>query len=89
MVENAIRHGVRIREDGQIRISTKKTDDQHEITIWDNGRGFEPDELDKQDGLHLGIRNVRERLEMMCGGSMDIQSAPDEGTTVVIRVPEE
>ena len=89
MVENAIRHGVRIREDGLIRISTEKIGDQHVITIRDNGKGFDPEKLDEQEGLHLGIRNVRERLEKMCGGSMDLQSAPDKGTTVVIRIPEE
>ncbi|MBQ9015582.1 MAG: histidine kinase [Firmicutes bacterium] len=89
MVENAIRHGVRIRSEGIIRISTGRSGGYHEIVIADNGEGFDLQRLDGQEGLHLGIRNVRERIEKMCGGSLQIQSAPDDGTTVVIRIPEE
>ena len=36
----------------------------------------------------MGIRNVRERIESMCGGSLQIDSRHDEGTTVTIRIPD-
>ncbi|MBR0308372.1 MAG: histidine kinase [Mogibacterium sp.] len=87
MVENAIRHGVRIRDDGVIKISSRNTGQLHEVTISDNGKGFDPEELEGKEGLHLGIRNVRERIERMCGGSLEIQSTPGTGTTVIIRIP--
>ena len=61
----------------------------YEITIRDNGKGFDTDSLDAMEGLHLGIRNVRERIEKMCKGTLDIQSEPGAGTKVVIRIPEE
>jgi len=89
MVENAIRHGVRIRENGLIRISTEKADGYHKIIIWDNGKGFDTASIEQKDGLHIGIRNVRERLQRMCGGTMEITSTPGEGTTVLICIPEE
>ena len=41
IVENAIRHGVRIREEGIIEIVTRQREDGHEIVIRDNGVGFE------------------------------------------------
>ena len=78
-----------MRSEGVIRISTKKTGDFHEIVIADNGKGFDLQKLDGQEGMHLGIRNVHERIEKMCGGSLDIESTPDVGTTVVIRIPAE
>ena len=61
LVENAIRHGVRIRETGIVRISTCKKDGCHEMVISDNGNGFDAKRLDDTSGGagHIGIRNVR------------------------------
>lgn len=87
MAENAIRHGVRIREEGIVRISTRRAEDSHVITIWDNGIGFDPDDLKETDSGHIGIRNVRERVESLCGGTLELKSRAGEGTTVVIRIP--
>ena len=36
---------------------------------------------------HIGIRNVRERLEKQCGGTLTLESRPGEGTTVTLFVP--
>ena len=59
----------------------------HEVVISDNGKGFEPEELDNATGTHIGIPNVRERVEQMCGGTLTIESKADVGTTVTIRIP--
>ena len=40
-----------------------------------------------KDSSHIGIRNVRERLEKLCGGSLTLESIIGEGTTAVIRIP--
>lgn len=87
LVENAIRHGVRIRENGLVTVATREGDGFHEIVIKDNGKGFDPDNIEDSKGDHIGIRNVRGRIEKMCGGTMSIESRPGEGTTIVIRVP--
>ena len=87
LVENAIRHGVRIRKKGIVEIVSKQIPGFHEIVISDNGKGFEPEELEKASGTHIGIRNVRERVEQMCGGTLTIESKADAGTTVTIRIP--
>ena len=87
MVENAIRHGVRICEQGVVRVSTRRLPDCHEIVIEDNGRGFDVKKLKEADETHIGIRNVRERIEQICGGTLEITSRQGEGTTVTIRIP--
>lgn len=87
IVENAIRHGVRARDEGIVRITTRTADDFHEIVIGDNGVGFDFDEKNEEDGKHIGIRNVRERLSKLCGGTMTVESEMDKGTTVTIRIP--
>ena len=87
IVENAIRHGAFVRDEGLVRVSARRTPAGHEIAVWDNGDGFDPAKLQEGDGGHIGIWNVRERLERMCGGSLDIESGSGDGTTVTIRIP--
>ena len=86
LVENAIRHGVRIREDGRVTVAARRREGAHEIVIRDNGKGFNPAEA-QGDGRHIGIQNVRERVEKLCGGTLTIDSRPGEGTTVTVRIP--
>ena len=87
LVENAIRHGVRIRREGVVTVSSRRTDLCHEIAISDNGKGFDTALLKTSDGTHIGVRNVKERIEKMCGGTLSVESAVDEGTTVTICIP--
>ena len=87
LVENAIRHGVRIREEGLVRVATWRGDGCHEIVVSDNGVGFDMEKAWSGDGSHIGIRNVQERIERMCGGAMKVESRIGEGTTVTIAIP--
>lgn len=87
LVENAIRHGIRIREKGLVTVSTRKTPEHHIIVVKDNGKGFDTNLLAGMDGTHVGLRNVQERVEKMCGGTMTIISRIDSGTTITIRIP--
>ena len=88
IVENAIRHGVRIREEGIVRVSTRLVDGCHEISISDNGVGYDASSINGGDGMHIGINNVRERIEKLCRGTMTIESVPGKGTTVTFRIPQ-
>ena len=87
LVENAIRHGVRIRREGIVTVSSRSTERFHEIVICDNGKGFDPEAVTATGGTHIGIRNVRERIEKMGGGTLTVESGSDAGTTVTIRIP--
>ena len=89
LVENAIRHGVRGVDGGAVRIASKRTGDFYEVIISDNGKGFDASSAERSDGTHIGIRNVRERIEKMCGGTLTVESAPGAGTTVTVRIPAE
>lgn len=68
------------------------------IEIVDNGRGIEPEELEEinnrlqlaeTSGESFGIRSVHERLKLTYGSAygMDIQSEPDAGTVVTVKLP--
>ena len=87
LVENAIRHGVRGRNDGRVIVATRKVNGFHEIMIRDNGKGFDADNIDELEASHIGLRNVRDRIESMCDGEMEIESHPDRGTTITLAIP--
>ena len=87
LVENAVKHGLtKKRGGGTVTVSTRETDTDFVITIADTGRGFDPEHY-MDDGLpHIGINNVRQRLQRMMGGKLDITSSPD-GTTAIVTLP--
>jgi signal transduction histidine kinase len=57
-----------------------------EVTIHDNGRGFEPERIRRGGSSRFGLETMRERAEGLGGGLM-IESRPGAGTTVTIRLP--
>ena len=89
LVENAIRHGVRIRKEGLVTVSAHRTKEGHEIVVRDNGKGFDVTAAVTGEGSHIGLRNVRERVERMCGGTLTVESEIGVGTTVLIRLPQQ
>ena len=87
LVENAIRHGVRIRKNGIVKVSTVKVSNGYEITVEDNGRGFDTSIIETADNTHIGLRNVRERIKKMCGGTFQIESTENVGTKITLHIP--
>lgn len=89
LVENAIKHGLmQLPEGGTVTVSTFETETHNCICVEDNGGGFDTAHL-WEDGKHVGLRNIRERLETMCGGTLMVQSKPGSGTKVTIQIPKE
>lgn len=91
LAENAVRHGVRGNPDGRgtVKISTRELPDCYEVSVQDDGPGFDPTVLPTDGRPHIGIQNVRERLQKVCGGELIIRSAPERGSIATIRLPKE
>ena len=87
MVENAIRHGVRSREEGIVSVSSYRDERDHVVEIWDNGVGFDRNAKKQPGETHIGIMNVRERVEQLCGGSLRVESEIGKGTKITLRIP--
>ena len=58
------------------------------ITIQDNGVGFDPDQKADDQETHIGLQNVKDRIEQMCGGKMILQSEIGCGTSVTLLIPD-
>ena len=91
LVENAVKHGVGMKEDGgTVTIATEETDTAYEVIISDDGVGFDPDAPKPDDGkTHVGMENTKKRLRDMCGAHVEITSAVGEGTTARVILPKE
>lgn len=90
IAENAVRHGIMKKENGgTLTIRTGEDMKNFFITVTDDGIGFSTEQLNEKNGVHIGISNVRSRLQTLCGGTVTIQSEPVKGTTVRICIPKE
>ena len=89
LAENAVRHGVRKNPGGRgwVCVSTKEYPDHFEVSVRDNGKGFNPDSIVSDGHSHIGISNVRDRLQKICGGTLKIESQQGKGTTATIIIP--
>lgn len=88
LVENAIKHGLMgLEEGGTIVVSTYETKKDYCIRVQDNGVGFDKNATD--DKKHVGLQNIRRRLETMCSGTLTVESEPGVGTTALITIPKE
>jgi len=56
------------------------------IIVQDDGVGFDPGRLADGEGQKYGLGFLRERVEEV-GGYIEIQSAPGQGTRIVVVVP--
>ena len=96
IIENAIYHGINgLVDEGEIRISCRADGDDILFTVEDNGTGMEPEQVqailrkERSDHTGIGIKNVNDRLKIYFGPAygITIDSVPDEGTRVYIRMP--
>ena len=57
-----------------------------QLTIFDDGSGFNPGQPGERNGHHFGIQGMRERVERW-GGRFRLTSSPGRGTRVDARIP--
>ena len=89
IVENAIKHGLmKLPRGGTINVVSYETETDYCISVVDDGVGFDTSAV-LNERSHVGLRNIRERLKVMVGGCLDIESTPGVGTKVLITIPKE
>ncbi|HOD79788.1 MAG: Sensor histidine kinase LiaS [Planctomycetes bacterium ADurb.Bin126] len=69
----------------QVVVRVRREGGTMRIWVLDDGKGFDPDSLDKQAD-HFGLFSIRERLRSL-GGRMKILSRPGCGCQVCMSVP--
>lgn len=100
LVENAVAHGLRDREEGgEVRISVRLEGDFALLSVADTGEGMSEEEISRvmhdgssDDGMYeggIGLRNVIRRVTLATGGRgrVELESRPGEGASVRIILP--
>ncbi len=100
LVENSIQHGLKNKRGKKnIRVYAAIHEDSFQITVWDNGTGFDAFELNMKlqrtvDEVltmkdSIGLMNIQSRIHMLFGSGygIKIQSDSVSGTSVIMTLP--
>jgi signal transduction histidine kinase len=82
-LNNVAKHGHATR----VAVILEQRDERVGLVIEDNGRGFDTIRMNGgPQEQRFGVTGMRERAALV-GGTIDIESAPGRGTTVIVQVP--
>ena len=98
LIENSIKHGLEPRiHGGTVTLRSRITEEGRLLVeVEDDGVGMAPDHKDLspvngmlRPGKGIGVRNVRERMEVLYGrlAAVEINSRPGRGTKVTLLMP--
>ena len=79
LLSNTLRHA----QASCLDVYLYQTETELQLKVVDNGRGFEPADV---DDLSYGLANIKERVEDMAG-TLQLLTAPKQGLAVDIRIP--
>lgn len=79
-VNNVIKHA----SASLLDVSVVRDSGGIDVTIEDDGQGFDP--LSAQHAEGLGMKNIRTRVEYL-KGNVEVDSAPGRGTVIAIHIP--
>ena len=96
VVENALEHGIDMKEDGEkiLKLFFVKDKEDVLLAVEDNGPGMKQEEADKLVNYPVsgyGLKNVNDRMLLLYGEKYAIKvfSRIGEGTRVEMRIPRE
>jgi PAS domain S-box-containing protein len=84
ITQEAMTNIARHAEAKHVNVSLFKTDGHLELSVADDGKGFDVGKLSESEGL--GVAGMRERATL-AGGKVDVYSAAYKGTRVSFSVP--
>ena len=92
LIENSIKHGLEPRiNGGTVTLRSRIEGERVFIEVADDGVGIgnRPTTALRREGAGIGMKNVRERLEVLYGNQahFNVVSNPGRGTLVSIEIP--
>ena len=81
VIQEALSNSYRYAGDADIFITMSQENQILQLSISDNGAGFDPSSLADQN--HLGIVGMRERVELL-GGTFEVRSQIGQGTQIEV-----
>ncbi|GAA2260964.1 ATP-binding protein [Actinomadura luteofluorescens] len=98
ILRNLVANGLKFTDEGEVRLTTRRTPDHLEFVVADTGVGIPPGEQERvfeefyqvpggrPGGTGIGLTYSR-RLAHALGGDLSLESEVGAGTTVTLRLP--
>lgn len=83
MVQEALQNIIKHASASTITVHLHYKNDVVDVTIADDGKGFETDKI---NGDGLGLQNIASRAKLI-GGSAAVESSPGKGCTLTLTIP--
>jgi signal transduction histidine kinase len=84
VAQEALRNVARHAHSRRVEVSMRTFDGGLQLAVRDEGVGFDP--ALPRGHPTLGLASMRERVRLI-GGELDIESAPGQGTNILVWVP--
>jgi signal transduction histidine kinase len=84
VIQEAVNNVIKHAQADTLDIQLIKDAEGVKVMIEDNGKGFDPADLEKFEGI--GLKNIRSRVAFL-KGEIDFSSSPGQGTLVAIYIP--
>ena len=86
IVQEALTNVARHSHASSVKVCFEWRDPLLKLSIRDDGQGFKAHALHERPFGHLGIEGMRQRA-IILGGTLEITSAPNQGTIIEVRLP--
>jgi signal transduction histidine kinase len=86
VAQEALANTVRHSRAARVVLDLRYHPNELTLTVSDNGIGFEAGDTTLSSKGHFGLQGMRERANQI-GGTLKVESSPESGTTVTLRVP--
>ena len=90
LVENSIRHGIMPKGEGSVKILAKNQEGLVIIRVEDDGVGISVDKQKKllsEKNDRLGFKNVMNKIKIVKGANLQLDSKEGSGTRITITLP--
>jgi signal transduction histidine kinase/ligand-binding sensor domain-containing protein len=84
--QEALANAVRHSEARHVRIEIRYEERSVTLRVVDDGRGFDPEQVEQRTDSHWGLVGMRERAQQI-GGRLRVTSEPGQGTKVETVTP--
>jgi len=86
IVQEALQNVVKHAKATEVVVRAVDRDGLVEVSVADNGKGFDAGQVRKLDPKHFGLAGMRARAQQI-GATLEVTSNQGTGTTIYLRVP--
>jgi two-component system, chemotaxis family, CheB/CheR fusion protein len=86
IMQEALNNTMKYAQASRVDVLLERRDNQVVLIVEDNGAGFDPNKEIGGTDKGMGLIGMRERAALV-GGTLQIESKPNQGTTIFVRVP--